>query len=123
MWDGTLERASRRGRNALWLYLLVRETPAYSAISVVISEQERQDGCAFIANGAKFARVDAQRLQYGRSNLRSGHGCLDRAGVEFRIRDDQPDVGVAEAESTVFGIFLGRMCVGRAVNRLHQDIG
>ena len=72
----------------------------------MIAEEERQDGCAFFANSVEFARVDAQCLKDGSGNLGGGHRCLDRASVELRIRDDQPDIGVAEAETTVFGIFL-----------------
>ncbi len=40
-----------------------------------------------------------------------------------RVRDDQPDVGITEAESSVLGVFLTRAGVDSAVLGLHDDIG
>src|SRR6266700_3319752 len=76
-------------------------------IPAVAAKEERQNGRALFLNSVEFARVDAQRLQDGRSNLRSGHWSLHGAHVHARIRHDEAHVGVAKAESSVLGIFLG----------------
>src|SRR6266568_6716318 len=92
-------------------------------IPAVAAKEERQNGGVLFLYGLKSARIDAQRFQDRRRDLRCGNRSLHHFGTQARVRDDEPHVGVAKAESSVLGIFLGRTRVGRPIDRLHQDIG
>src|SRR5437868_6726416 len=75
------------------------------------------------ANRFQSVGIDSQKLQDGRRYLLSRHRSLYLASVNVRVRDDQADVGVAEAETAVLGVLFRRGGVYRAVHRLHDDVG
>src|SRR5271165_2116397 len=86
-------------------------------------EEEWQNASAFLLHCVKLGGIDSQRFQNRSGDLRGSHRALDVLAVEIGIRDNQPDVGVAEAKSSVFRILSLGPGINRAVNGLHEDIG
>src|SRR5262249_30838135 len=95
------------------------------AVAVVVAavEKEGQDLGVFLANGAKLAGVYSQGAQDTGSHLRGGNGCLDGAGAQGNVRDDEGDVRVAETKAPVLGVLLFGTGVNGAVDGLHDDVG
>ena len=54
--------------------------------------------------------------------MRGRHQSFQHAGLQSRIRNDEPNVGVAVAEAAVLGILHRRAGVDRAVLRLHDHV-
>ena len=69
--------------------------------------QARKYVCFIDANGFQFAEIDAQGSQDRRRDLGSYHRSLYHMVVQFRVRDDQGDIGVAKTKTAVFGILFG----------------
>jgi len=63
---------------------------------------------ALILNRLQLVRIDMERLENRRGNLRGGHRALDGPAGYAGFGDDQPDIGVAEAKSAVFRVLLAR---------------
>src|SRR5712692_2912325 len=74
------------------------------------------------AHGTQRLSLKTQRFQNSRCNLRSCYRCLDYSFRKARIRDDQADVGIPDTETAVFGIFLLRSRVDRAVLGLDEQV-
>src|SRR5262245_25374551 len=76
------------------------------AISVFGATKSRQDRRVLDAHGLQRMGVESQRFEDRRRDLRGCYRRLDCACTQMRMRDDQANVGVAEAESAVFRILL-----------------
>src|SRR5215472_10139854 len=87
------------------------------------TEEVRQYWCAFLLCGLERGRVQAERLEDGRRYLRRGHRSLHHPGAKARVRDNQSNIRVAEAETAMLGDFLRRTRVDRAVDGLYDDVG
>ena len=74
------------------------------------------------ADGVKLRGINSQGLENRRGNLRCRYRRFDNLGIEFRVRDDEPDVRVRVVEATVFGILGLRRGVNRAVIRSNNQI-
>ena len=73
-------------------------------------------------HGIERLGFDLERLQDGRRDLRGVDRGFQCDAGKARIGNNQPDIGVAETESTVLGILLARCRIDGAVDRLHEDI-
>src|ERR1700732_3095928 len=72
------------------------------------SLEARENPGAFDAHRIQPPRVDPQGVQNARCNLRAQHQRLDGLRRHVRVRDDQSDIGVTEAEAAVLGVLLSR---------------
>src|SRR5438874_9297662 len=86
--------------------LPVPTTPEKSGLLFNRERQSRQYIGFLDLNRLQGLRIKSQGLQYRRRHLRGCHRSLHHAGVQLRVRDDQADIAVSKAETTVLGIFL-----------------
>src|SRR5258708_24134174 len=68
-------------------------------------------------------RTDSERMQNTGCDLRGGDKSLQHAGFERRVRNNQPNVGIAVAEAAVLCVLCGGVSIGSAVCRFYDHVG
>jgi len=91
--------------------------------SLISIEQAWQHGRAFDAHRVQVLRIDAEGSQDRRGDLRGEHRSFDRRALQSWVGNDEPNVDIPETCAALFGIFLARPGVDRAIDRLHEDVG